>query len=601
MDADVHLDWNNVLQILVSAQSQATNCPICLSTPVAPRMAKCGHMFCLPCLIRYMHSTDEANILPEKRARWKKCPICYDSIFISETRPVRWFTGQEGQRPQEGDDVVLRLIMRRPGSSLALPRDGAEVLENTEDIPWYFAAEVIDYARIMKGSENYMTQQYEEEMEELQQQEKEDELMFGEDVQWTRKAIASIDDAVDRIRGIGNPPSAPKQPGERRSRRLPPEHGDAFEDMPEHSTIQCTTTPGQSCARASIITQYERSGSSAGGFRANDSTNYEDTFATGGVSAGRMDSARSSSQKTATRSSSNLDPHMRAQPRDRSAARTHHVHTESPFFFYEALLHLYLSPLDIRILKAAFGEYSTFPTTILPRVERVSTGHIVDDELRRRAKYLAHLPHGCEVGFLECNWTDVVSSEILDGFTFEIDRRRKKNQEKDVREEKERVRAEREEDDKRWASARRRRPGLGHDIGSEAEFQPLPEGSAVDFASASSSPPWSSPRGQQGSAFASLASPSSSPITAKTIWGTRIVLPSTPPLPPVNQENDLPEHDGWLHDWESDLLREEDLIARVEATSLEPGSSKDIPASTASKKKKGKKITLMSTNVRRGA
>src|SRR3984893_5231756 len=44
-NADVHLDWNTVLQVLASAQTQAASCPICLSMPVAPRMAKCGHIF----------------------------------------------------------------------------------------------------------------------------------------------------------------------------------------------------------------------------------------------------------------------------------------------------------------------------------------------------------------------------------------------------------------------------------------------------------------------------------------------------------------------------------------------------------------------------
>jgi hypothetical protein len=70
MNADEHLDWNDVLQILASSVSQDASCPICLSHPVAPRMAKCGHIFCLPCLIRYMHSTDETNPPPEKKARW---------------------------------------------------------------------------------------------------------------------------------------------------------------------------------------------------------------------------------------------------------------------------------------------------------------------------------------------------------------------------------------------------------------------------------------------------------------------------------------------------------------------------------------------------
>lgn len=145
-NADVHLDWNCVLQVLASAQTQATSCPICLSMPVAPRMAKCGHIFCFPCLIRYMHSTDEENPVPEKKPRWKKCPICWDTIYISDTRPVRWFTGQEGELPVEGGDVVLRLVKRQPGSTLALPRDGAEELGPDEDIPWYHAAEVADYA-----------------------------------------------------------------------------------------------------------------------------------------------------------------------------------------------------------------------------------------------------------------------------------------------------------------------------------------------------------------------------------------------------------------------------------------------------------------------
>ena len=128
MNSDQPLDWNDVLQILASAVSQEAACPICLSHPVAPRMAKCGHIFCLPCLIRYMHSTDDSTPMPEKKARWKKCPICWDSVYISETRPVRWYIGQEGIPPREGEDVVLRLVMRQPGSTLALPRDGADAL-----------------------------------------------------------------------------------------------------------------------------------------------------------------------------------------------------------------------------------------------------------------------------------------------------------------------------------------------------------------------------------------------------------------------------------------------------------------------------------------
>lgn len=546
-----------------------------------------------------MHSSDDMSPTPEKRARWKKCPICWDSIYISETRPVRWFTGQEGERPQEGADVVLRLIMRQPRSTLALPRDGAESLDKAEEIPWYFAAEVMDYARVMKGSEDYMTDQYEEEIKALQQQEKEDELMFGEETQWTQKAVSSILEAKEKVKGIGNPPSAPKQPSERKPRRPLLDFIESSDSTsaPDFYSIQHATKSGQSLPGSSLGSQ-RMFGSSLDPSSTATSTNQSNESASPTkVSTDSICSATSRSRPPA--SSTDQASPLRFQ--DRSGAAPHHPHNDSPFFFYEALMHYYLSPLDIRILKAAFGDYSSFPTTILPRVERVSTGHIMDDELRRRAKYLAHLPHGCEVGFLECNWTDVVSPEVLEGFTVEVERRRKKNREKEFREEKERIRAEKEEDDKRWATARRRRPMPSYDVISESDFQPLLDASAIDFAAASSSPPWSSSRTQGGSGFASLASPSTSPVASKTVWGTRMIVPTSPDMPAVSDEHEPSENDGWLQDWERDLLQEEDLVAQVEASSLEPSSSLQATPTAGSKKKKGKKITLMSTNVRRGA
>ena len=594
-DADVHLDWSNILQILVSTQSQSVNCPICLANPVAPRMAKCGHIFCLPCLIRYLHSTDDMSPAPEKKPRWKKCPICWDCIYLSDSRPVRWFTGQEGKRPQEGEDVVLRLMMRRPGSTLALPRDGGKGLGKDEVIPWYFAAEVMDYARVMKGTEEYMMEQYDIEVKELQQQETEDELIFGEGAQWTQKAVFAISELRERLVGLGQPPVMPQQSHERRPRRPPIEFHD---NVSEQNLQSHYAKSGQSLPRHLVGSQMAESGSSFNWSRTSMPVSLD-----GEIKAQRVNCKTS---KPMIRSHSQPAVTEIDQPsQQRSEELPKHIlqrsHDESPYYFYEALLHYYLSPLDIRILKAAFGDFVSFPTTILPRVERVSTGHIVDDELRRRAKYLAHLPHGCEVGFLECDWTDVVSAAILEGFAPEIERRRKKNREKEIREEKERVRAEKEEDDKRWASARRRRATPTQDIISEADFEPLPEASVADPTTASSSPPWSASRAPGGSSFASLASLSTSPATSKTVWGTRIAAPTSPAIPATLDELDASGDDGWLQDWERDLLKEEDLVAQVEATILENDKSKQGVTIANNKKKKGKKITLMSTNARRGA
>ncbi|KAJ5427772.1 hypothetical protein N7491_008214 [Penicillium cf. griseofulvum] len=534
-NADVHLDWASVLQVLVSAQTQAASCPICLSTPVAPRMARCGHIFCLPCLIRYMHSSDDDNTVPEKRHRWKKCPICWDSVYISETRPVRWFRGQEGDLPVEGGDVVLRLVKRESGSTLALPRDGSETLGPGEDVPWYHVADVADYARIMKGGEEYMTAQYDAEIEDLRRQEVEDELLFGDENTWTRKAIGSITDAKEKLKGIGNPPDVRPV----KERTIPP-------------------TPASSLSTYSTVTS---------------------------------DISDETEHISKTLDGVHLDPESGAKAKEKGRSKQIPASSgpDQQYHFYQALPQFYLSPLDIRILKAAFGEYSLFPATILPRVEHISTGHIVDDELRKRVKYLGHLPQGCEVSFLECDWRDVVVPEVLGRFRAETDRRRRH-----------RIRAEKEEDDKRWAAARRKRPSIGSASVSEApfsahDFQPLPlnaNSTLFDTAASSASPPRSS------SGFGALASPSTSPPGIRTVWGTTAVGSLSPSL---DAQRDI-HSDGWRQGWEDELFaqQESDLLAQTASgdQNLNPGSS----SSGGKKKKKNKtKITLMATSSQRGA
>jgi len=320
VDADIHLDWNNVLQILASELSQEASCPICLGTPVAPRMARCGHIFCLPCLIRYMQSEDEGKA-PEKKARSKKCPLCFDTIYASETRPVRWYTGQEGEPPREGGDVVLRLVVRPAGSTLAMPRDGADALAKDEDIPWYHAAEVMDYARVMRGGEDYMLEQLDQEIVKLEQQGKEDEVMFAEDsMEWTKKAIRSIREAKEKLKGIGNPPEEPAKPAEPKMKRAPI----VFEEgaAPEMYTIQNASKSGQDFTAAQ---------------NSSESGPAQDKDRTMSVS-----------------SHSSVAGHDISLTLAELRNRQQHEHHKTPseYFFYQALLHYYLSPLDIRILKA---------------------------------------------------------------------------------------------------------------------------------------------------------------------------------------------------------------------------------------------------------
>jgi len=575
VDADVYLEWDSVIQVLASAETQLTNCPICLSNPVASRMAKCGHIFCLSCLMRYMHSTDDSQPLPEKRARWKKCPICEDSIYISETRPVRWFVSQGTSMLREGGDVLLKLLVRDLGSTLALPRDAGERLGIGGDIPWYHTAEVMDYARFMKGGEEYMISQYDEEVRALEIQEREDELMYGDDTSFVRKAIYAINEAKQRLKGIGNPPDEPTPASERK----PPREPVVFETT-EHVPDM------YSLGQLSQSTSESSSGRSSHANQARDRTPITGASS---VSAQEHLPECLAQLHLSNHSVTSPDPHA-----PKSTPSNAHV---GSYYFYNAPPNFFLSPLDIRILKAAFGSFSSFPSTILPRVEHISTGHIIDNDFRKRAKYLAHLPYGCEVNFLECNWTDIIGPAVLSQFSSDIGRRQKKRREKEAREERDRLRAEKEEEDKRWAAARRKRPGFVEKSISESDFQPLAHpdsgfgGSLPDSEPIATTPPWGG--GRTHSSFATLGTPGTSPEGPKTVWGTAAVPPSSPPLVAAAPDPSVPD-DGWLQGWENDLLDNDDAVTMVE--------SKARGSNAGKQKKKHKKITLMSTsNARRGA
>jgi hypothetical protein len=496
-DADEHLDWADILQILASTESQAASCPICLSEPVAPRMARCGHIFCLPCLIRFMNSGDNDGPSQERKARWKKCPICEDSIYLSDVRPVRFYAGQESPLPRPGDDVVLRLMTRSAKSTLALPKDAAaDVLNPYQDIPWHFAANVLDYARVMKGTGDYMVKEFDREIEDLAKQEKEDEIMFHEDGEWTQRAIRAINTAKEKAAELGGMEVALAQPS-------------------------LTAPQGQG---------------------------------------------------------------------------------DHDFYFYTCPPHLYLSPLDIRILKTKFGAFANFPSTVLPRVEHISTGHVVDDALRKRAKYLGHLPHGCLISFLECDWTDIIPADILATFADEIERRRRANRDKAAQEDRERLQAERQELAALHGRGARRNAALEEDV--TVRFSAQPSEDIVDLAdfaplgAEATTPPNPRP------GFAHLASMSTSPGTSRTVWGTpAIQSAASPELVPREVD------DGWLRD--EDVLGSlgvAELAVQMEALGIVP-EGKDSGASTpggggggggGGKKKKKQKITLMSTGGRRG-
>jgi hypothetical protein len=111
VEPNVVLDWGKVSKVTRMTYDQY-QCPICLeSAMTAPRITKCGHCFCYPCILRYFMLDDQ---------RHKRCPVCFDTIKKSWLRPVVIQVVKALQDRQIARFVLLR---RRKGA-VAVERCG---------------------------------------------------------------------------------------------------------------------------------------------------------------------------------------------------------------------------------------------------------------------------------------------------------------------------------------------------------------------------------------------------------------------------------------------------------------------------------------------
>lgn len=93
---DEAVSWESVriVKYLVSLeqrQDQQENnyqcCPICLDPLQCARITKCGHCFCLPCLIHHVQSDINNN-----NQKAPKCPCCAVPLHLDDVRPVQIVT-----------------------------------------------------------------------------------------------------------------------------------------------------------------------------------------------------------------------------------------------------------------------------------------------------------------------------------------------------------------------------------------------------------------------------------------------------------------------------------------------------------------------------
>ncbi|KAJ7664943.1 hypothetical protein B0H17DRAFT_295036 [Mycena rosella] len=423
-DPDIFFQWQDILQVIIprsSALASAaasgeereghTSCPICLSPPTAPRMTKCGHVFCFPCILHYLNTSEN---------KWARCPICFDSVNEKQLKSVKWFDGPayleeepDGPvpgssssvdstfeaAPRPGSTMRMRLMQRPQITTLALPRSHTwpSDLLPPHQAPFHFLPDVFDYAKFMLATPSYLVADLTQDLDELASE---------------RRILAGMTDDL----------------------------GVLFVDAAEEK-IQRQIAKATALETPFLRERIDKA--------ARDQREIEDRVARRKRDASLHQAPPDAPQELlALRPGPGPEPSARAAtPRQRRNVNPPPPST-STYYYYQAAsgLPLFLHPLDIKILLAHFASYAAFPAAIAVRVDAVAEG-TVNDELRKRCKYLAHMPDGADVVFVEADLAGVVGGAEggLKNFEGALKMRAARRKEKGRKDERARVRAEERE------------------------------------------------------------------------------------------------------------------------------------------------------------
>ncbi|KDR85594.1 hypothetical protein GALMADRAFT_234551 [Galerina marginata CBS 339.88] len=449
-DPDIFFQWQDILQVIIPRSSAlataaatgelyaqdegCTTCPICLSPPTAPRMTKCGHVFCYPCILHYLSTSTN---------KWARCPICFDSVNERQLKCVKWYDGpipSEGARdggdgegpstsstldnvfdtasPRAGSSLHMRLVQRPQITTLALPRSHTwpSDLLPPHQAPFHFVHDVFSFAKFMLATPAYLIANLTQDLDELAAERR---TLTGMNdtlgVMFIEGADHKVREQIAKASALETP--ALKEQIEK-ARREQQEIDDrvAFHARRKKAEEDTYGSPALPDA------PHEFLASRSGGFHTPTSS----------VQPARESNSRPPSQS-------------RNQPRQRRNLNPPPPST-STYYYYQAAsgLPLFLHPLDIRILLSHFNSYSSFPDTITVRVESVSEG-TVNDDLRKRCKYLGHMPEGADVVFVEADLEGVVGAEGLKNFEGPLKMRTTRRKEKGRKEDRAKVRAEERE------------------------------------------------------------------------------------------------------------------------------------------------------------
>lgn len=437
-DPDTLVDWKLVEQIRLHTPDRLS-CPICLSSPVAGKMTRCGHVYCWSCILHYLALSDKS---------WRKCPICYESVHKSDLKSVVEITQNV---MNIGDVVRLRLMRRERGSLIATsvpaeekeipaPTDFFSVSEaNSQHCQVYsklLLANVGDVMDIVEcervqlkleldddphSPENCFIEQA---LEELQARERELLILMGPKEITTTTLTTTLQSKKLTEEDLAQK----KCEEEQTNNQSELEEGIQIENNDNnHNSGEIAMDPGSKTSGVESPPQLETVKS----------------WWNGEECELVVDSKTETCMK-------NIPPPSKEETDSFASNSLTSYNAQKFFHFYQAEngQHVYLHGMNAKMLEMQYGSLDQCPRVITGKLLEKEDGSFTE-ELRRRMKYLCHLPLTCQFEIAEIELLPpLVSEDVIKQFQDQLETRQRKRKRKE-KEEQKREKKINEEENKR--------------------------------------------------------------------------------------------------------------------------------------------------------
>uniref|UniRef100_A0A8C5PNR0 E3 ubiquitin-protein ligase RNF10 n=1 Tax=Leptobrachium leishanense TaxID=445787 RepID=A0A8C5PNR0_9ANUR len=380
------VSWDLVEQVRICSH-EVPSCPICLYPPVAAKITRCGHIFCWACILHYLS-------LSEKD--WSRCPICYSSIVRKDLKSV---VATETRFYAVGDTITMQLMKREKGVLVAMPISKWMRL----DEPIHLGDEEhSEFSKLLLASQDQILNQViANEKEALLEQHRVEQ--DTPEACFIEAAIQELKDREDRL-GV-------------------PANTKVEDDSSSMEALKLNVTPERLIpGLPNKVVQY----SSAFDEEIIDEQISQESEPLVDFTA---EDAQPPLEDPPTLEEDLEQKYEHSASYSRQASSDTNAHY---YYFYQAEdgQHLFLHPVNVRSLVHEYGSLDHCPEKITAAVVEID-GFTMTEEVRRRHRYLCHLPLTGEFSICEMALLPpTVSPETLMFFADEVEKRKRLRQRK---------------------------------------------------------------------------------------------------------------------------------------------------------------------------